>query len=229
MKKTIIALLALAGVASADYTGDFSWTVGSLPTFTFDDTTDLTLIVDAVTVDGAASTTPKTNSVYANTLTPSTNVGNGGTWSISFAINNNSTEALTLKGITFDAFAYNNGGSAQNSDTYTRDITFALSGDAETSVVHSFGNVDTSGDGYADVYNWDTNPTLTFDAPVEIAAKGYASFTLTVSESDSQGCFIGLTGATLNTPAPTPAVPEPTTATLSLLALAGLAARRRRR
>ena len=33
----------------------------------------------------------------------------------------------------------------------------------------------------------------------------------------------------LANPAPTPSVPEPTTATLSLLALAGLAARRRRR
>ena len=222
MKKTIIALLALAGVASADYTGDFSWTDGSLPTFTFDDTPDLMLIVDSVKVDGAVSTTPKANSVYANTLTPSTNVGNGGTWSISFAIVNTSTEALTLNGITFDAFAYNGGGAAQNEDTYARDITFALSGDAETSVVHSFGNSDT-------VENWDTNPTLTFDTPVEIAAESQVRFDLTVSKSNSVGCFIGLSGATLVTPAPTPAVPEPTTATLSLLALAGLAARRRRK
>ena len=222
MKKTIIALLALAGMASADYTGDFSWTDGSLPTFTFDDTTDLMLMVDEVTVDGAVSTAPKTNSVYSGTLTPSTNVGNGGTWSISFAIVNNSTETLTLNGITFDAFAYNGGGTAQDADTLTRDITFSLTGAADASVVHSFGNV-------GDVMNWDTNPTLTFDAPVEIAAASQVRFDLSVVKSESVGCFIGLSGATLNTPAAASAVPEPTTATLSLLALVGLAARRRRK
>ena len=223
MKKTIIALLALAGVAAADYTGGFSWTDGSLPTFTFDDTTELLLFVDGVKVGDSVSTTPKANNEYANALTPNTNVGDGGTWSISFAIVNNSTEVLTLNGITFDAFAYNNSGSGQTADFLSRKITFALTGTATTSVVHSFTNIDAD----PDVYNWDTNPTLTFDAPVEVAAGSQARFDLTVAESDSVGCFIGLSGATLVTP--TPAVPEPTTATLSLLALAGLAARRRRK
>ena len=47
---------------------------------------------------------------------------------------------------------------------------------------------------------------------------------------DDSGTFGNVTSFALSIPgtAPTPSVPEPTTATLSLLALAGLAARRRR-
>ena len=225
MKKTIITLLALAGVASANYSGTFAWEAGNTPEFTFSNAPDIYLIIDEVKVDGTVSTTPKANSVYSNALTPATNIGTGGSWSVGFSVLNYTEETLTLESITLDAFAYNNGGSAQSADFLTREITFALTGAVDASVVHSFTNVDAE----VDEYNWDSNPTITFSAPLEIAAGDAAAFTLTVSKSDSVGCFIGLSGATLVTPAPTPAVPEPTTATLSLLALAGLAARRRRK
>ena len=219
----MIALLALTGVASADYSGSFSWTTGEIPAFMFDNAPDgLYLMVDEVKVNSSATSTPKTNEVYPGTVTPDVNVGDGGTWSMGFSIINWGTETLTLKSITLDAFAFNSGGKAQSSDTLDRDIVFALTGAAEVSVVHSFTNINTTQDGM----NWDSNPTLTFAAPLEIAEGDFARFVLTVSEDDSVGCFIGLTGATLVTP--TAAVPEPTTATLSLLALAGLAARRRR-
>lgn len=237
MKKTIITLLALAGVASADYTGSFSWGAQQGAAFTFEGTDAIALILE-----GGSSITAgyKTASSYPGTFTPNVNVGgatpntDGTPWTLDFAIVNYSGRELTINAITFDAFAFNGQGGPQTADTLTRDIVFSLTGATTASTTHSFANVDTdpTKEGI-EQYNWDTNPTLTFDAPVVIGAEDGSSarFTLKVSELNtaSNGCFIGLTGATLVTPAPTPAVPEPTTATLSLLALAGLAARRRRK
>lgn len=223
MKKTILALMALAGVASAaEYTGNFGWTADNTPTFSLDAAVqpDIELLITGMNIDGAAidfaTADPKANSVYADTLTPATNIGNGGSYDFSFSITNKTEEALTISAITFDTFAYNNGGSAQSADFLKREITFTLTGDATAEIVHSFTNIDAE----TDVYNWDSNPTLYFDS-IEIAAGATANFNLAVKKSDSVGCFIGISGATV--------IPEPTTATLSLLALAGLAARRRRK
>lgn len=223
MKKTLIALMALSGVVCADeYTGKFAWTADHTPTFTLNAEVqpDIELLITGMNIDGAAqdfaTADPKANNVYSNTLTPNTNIGNGGKYDFSFSITNKTEEALTIFAITFDTFAYNNGGTAQNADFLKRDIKFTLTGDAGAAVVHSFGNIDAA----TDVYNWDTNPTLYFE-PLEIAAGATANFNLAVEESNSEGCFIGISGATV--------IPEPTTATLSLLALAGLAVRRRRK
>ena len=46
MKKTIITLLALAGVASADYTGSFSWGAQQGAAFTFEGTDAIALILE---------------------------------------------------------------------------------------------------------------------------------------------------------------------------------------
>lgn len=223
MKKTIIALTSLAGVVCADeYTGKFAWEAANTPTFTLNAGVqpDIEMLITGMNIDDVAvnftTAAPKSNSVYAGTLTPATNIGNGGKYDFSFSITNNTEEALTIFAITFDTFAYNNGGAAQNADFLKREIKFSLTGDADAELVHSFTNIDAE----TDVYNWDSNPTLYFE-PIEIAAGATANFNLAVAKEDSVGCFIGISGATV--------IPEPTTATLSLLALAGLAARRRRR
>ena len=222
MKKTIIALMALAGVVCAgEYTGKFDWEAKNTPSFTLNAGVqpDIELLITGMNINDSAvnftTAAPKTNSVYAGTLTPDVNIGNGGNYDFSFSITNKTEEALTIFAITFDTFAYNNGGAAQSADFLKREITFTLTGDASAEIVHSFTNIDAE----TDVYNWDTNPTLYFDS-IEIAAGATANFNLAVEKSDSVGCFIGISGATV--------IPEPTTATLSLLALAGLAARRRR-
>ena len=238
MKKTMVTLMALAGVAAAaDYTAEATWpTTGTviekMPTLA-DASGELFWSVESMKIDGTKvsfdSATPKTNNVYDGVITPDTNVGNGGSWEMTFRITNMSkTESITLSSMTFDLFAYNSSGNAQTADTFERDINVALSGEVSASTVVSFGNVD-NGDG-TKTYNWDTNPTLTFDAPLVLGAEDDAEFTLSISANDSVGCFIGLSGITVSTPAvPAPAAPEPTSATLSLLALAGLAARRRRK
>ena len=62
--------------------------------------------------------------------------------------------------------------------------------------------------------------------------KGQYGYTKLLSDDENQGAADGIAlvfKAAAPVEPPTPAVPEPTTATLSLLALAGLAARRRRK
>ena len=67
----------------------------------------------------------------------------------------------------------------------------------------------------ADISLGDNYITLTAGASRDLA--------LVVSKVSGNGSFVGLTGASFAV------IPEPATATLSLLALAGLAARRRRK
>ncbi|MBQ2814704.1 MAG: PEP-CTERM sorting domain-containing protein [Akkermansia sp.] len=231
MKKTIIALLALTGVAGAvDYSGAFSGasTTNPTPTFTFEGELALTLSISEYTsgYNGSGTLNP-------GSLRPNVNVGGaivngveqeGTPWSAKFTLKNDSAETITLGSITFDAYAFNSGGSAQSADKNKREINFTLTGDIQSSVVHSFTNETDPNDDTKTIEHWDDNPTLSF-TPIEISTDDELTFTLKVSESDSKGCYVGLTGITFSTPT----VPEPTTATLSLLALAGLAARRRRK
>ena len=232
MKKTLIALLALSGAAmGADYTGTFSNASTSSPTPIFEfNNPDLPL---TLTLSDYSAGYNGNGSLNAGSLRPNVNVGgaivnsveqDGTPWSANFTLQNNSAETITLGSITFDAYAFNAGGAAQAADTLTRKINFTLTGGIQSSVVHSFTNETDPNDSTKKIEHWDDNPTLTF-TPIEISSGDKLTFTLKVSESDSKGCYVGLTGVTFSTPN----VPEPTTATLSLLALAGLAARRRRR
>lgn len=229
MKKTITMLLVLAGVAFADYSGSFSWKTGNanlldnVPAFNFSGENEIWMLVTDLKINGETldleTATEKPSSVYAGTLTPDADVGSGNSWSVSFDILNYSDESLTLGCVTLDVFAYGMDGTALDSDFLPREVTLTLNGAADASVTHAFTNLEAA----TTVYNWDSNPTLTFASPLVIEAGGYASFDLTISEvSAPEGSFIGLSGATLHT------VPEPATAMLSLLALCGLFARRRR-
>ncbi len=168
-----------------------------------------------------AAASAKPSAVYFGSLTPEADVGSGNSWSMSFSIVNYSAEKLTLGGMTLDAFAYGADGAALGSDALPREVAFTLTGAAEVGgVTHAFTNQGAE----MPVYNWDSNPTLTFTSPLVIEAGDDALFELTISEANAPtGSFIGLSGITLHT------IPEPATATLSLLALCGLAACRRRK
>ncbi len=75
------------------------------------------------------------------------------------------------------------------------------------------------GSGSGAVVSFSPAATTTLEA-------GTYTFSLKIANNDTDGYFTGLGSASVNY---TAAVPEPATATLSLLALAGLAARRRRK
>lgn len=212
MKKTLIALMALASVAAAeDYTGTFSWGVDAEALFNTTDAITLTNL----TVDKAY----KATNYNPGTFTPSVNM-NAGSWTASFTLTNTSSEAITLSSVTFDAFIFNGGGNQHTTDTVTREVKFTLSGAlvGETTV------------NYTTPWNTDADANITFATPVELAAGAAYNVTLKVENGGTNpGSFVGLKGATFTSVPVTDPVPEPTTATLSLLALAGLAARRRRK
>lgn len=223
MKKTIITLLALSGIAAAatetetkQYSGDFAWGTGATPT--------LTLTNSPLTITLSTTEAYKNTSYLQGSFTPDSNVGNGDPWALSFVITNTGGTDITLTALEFGLFSFNAGGTTQS--TYTdRSITLTLSGDLTGTTNYTVkGNADGSL----------ANMSLTLANTPTIAAGESIRFNLDVARAATEtlGTFVGLDSATLTTQVEvtqTETVPEPTTATLSLLALAALAARRRRR
>lgn len=228
MKKTLITLLSLAGVAMAgvdgNWAGNFSWGSGETPlTFTFTDGNS-PLTIDSVSavmtaVPSDADPTPeavtavyKTTTYQAGTFTPDVNVGDGGTWTLTLNFTNNSTERMDITAITLGVFSFTGGGVSQGNDT-ERPIIITMSG-AMTGITNH--TTKGAGTGSLEQVGLVMDDTLTLEAGASIALN------FNVKENNTLGTFVGLTGATFSI------IPEPATATLSLLALCGLAARRRR-
>lgn len=215
MKATLITLFFLGGAAlAADYSGDIAWSADSQPTFTFD-AGDLTVPLEL---------TLSTESSYRNTdyltgaFTPDVNVGNGGSWTLSFSLRNTGSQELSLTGIDIDIFSFTSGGGTQHYGT-NRSVKLTLSGGVSGTV-----------DSYTILGSMDgslATTALTMEKSVSIAAGETLSFDLKVerAEGETNGTFVGLQGVTFVVES----VPEPATATLGLLALAGVVARRRRR
>jgi MYXO-CTERM domain-containing protein len=243
MKRTIIALMALAGVAAAeDWTATFTsknQTINQTGTdysAIFSAGTPLTLDITGLTLQntgkdqGNGTYGKDTNGVgnaSPSSIRPNVNIGNGGSYTLSFILTNTSQADINLTSLSVNTFTYGSAGNFhQNVD---RPITLTLLGGLTGSSNKTMSS--------PNIPNTDnTTPILlTLNEPVLIKGEKELSFNLTITENNSGGTFVGLKGATFSgeivTPVipDTPAVPEPTTATLSLLALAGLAARRRRR
>ena len=241
MKKTLIALMALAGVAAAeDWTATFtSSNTSKDQTYThystaFTEGCPLTMDITQMVITGTGN---QVNGTYAanagnntTSIRPNANVGNGGTYTITFKLTNTSDDVIVLDQITFESFAYNSGGSLQeHNDNVNRNVIFTLNGgiDGKSAVVYTANGLTNKAE--------NSDAVITF-APIELTQNAHIEFSLNVTEGNGcEGTFVGLKGATFSGEivAPvipdTPAVPEPATATLSLLALAGLAVRRRRK
>jgi len=231
MKKTIVALMALAGVA-----------VGAEPeltpltlTFTKDITAISSLPNDYTVVEKSVSLTGDTTACLAgggfktDYLRPDTNVDSNGTsWTLNFSIGNNSGRDFVIDSIDIDAFTYTGGGAAQNNN---RNFLFTVTA-GETKITTK-ENLYIKGSDQKNGGTSEGTLTLNLSDSLTIAADSTLKFTITVNQvaqvsaadggGNGRGSFVGIETVRFN------AVPEPTTATLSLLALAGLAARRRRR
>ena len=216
--------MALAGVAAADdYTGTFAWAANTNPVFTLsDEVVNEVLTLTNITCDKEY----KSTNVNPGTLTPNQNIGNalGNTWTLTFTLNNTTSQDVVLTGITLDAFLFNGGGNSQNADDFDRPVSFTLTNGTDTVATTTVAYAPTA----SNQNDWEDDAVFSFGEGVTLAANSTATYTLTVSNAQTNtayGTFVGLKGATFTTAA----IPEPTTATLSLLALAGLAARRRRK
>ena len=234
MKRTIIALMALAGVAMAADTGTLTLTnttaSDTITTAISDNSTDW--LKDAITLDDNATIAILING--SNTYTPDTlagyaigdtNVGSGGsyTYSVSFTVKEDAP-ALTLTSISADFIVQSAGGGNQTNSRWATYNWQFVSG--ETTLVD-----------YATADYWSQASGATGSLSMNFGSNAIdliagETYTLNLKITgvnnaenvvDTNGGFVHVGSISASI------IPEPTTATLSLLALAGLAARRRRK
>ena len=209
-------------VLTTTFTGATTTTVSDASAVNDPSDAATTTIVSLTTTGDTGVTT--TGAVVATTayITPDTNVGNGGTWTLtlSYAIG---SDSLTISGVTLDTILYNASGVVQGTDvTRYFDLTLTIT-DSNNSVVATYAveNAALSGSGYAAT-------TVAVDltgSEVTLAANTTYTVTLTAEagSSNTSGCYIGLAGITYT-------IPEPSAFGMlaGVGALALVAARRRR-
>lgn len=249
MKKTLIALMSVAGMAMADTTllsMDFTsltgstdnntpagWTAGqwngndNTPYYNFGE-------------NGAVVGQPWKQ----NYLTTTMNIASLGDYKISFTLYNNGEDTGNMFFLSSDTYSIVMGNSYNsNSEIYVGTLAEAVGRDfvcfqtgtkINPTVLDNSSGLNVSGDIAYTLTMKDGNMTITIGeetAPTwstTITGLEDVTFTKIGFMNDGGPGNSGVKKITITTP-DTPAVPEPATATLSLLALAGLAARRRRK
>ena len=215
MKKTLIALLALAGVTCADTATQMNDALdGMLTGYTAG---------DSYTLEISLTNHNTANNAAANLVTLS------GGWYLRNQVGN------------YLAFWESGDPVWKNSDVSVDGTTTSLTLSEPTSVWFSNTiNANGAATGGSLTLNGATI-TISYDAAVKATeisltrANGNSTITniLTINNYEAKAtdiAFQTMSGSVVSfSSTPTPAVPEPATATLSLLALAGLAARRRRK
>ena len=218
MKKTLITLLSLAGVAMAEETWQDTFTVPLDITSTAIslDSGYLSLTLNSIggastgtyapaEVTGAAGFSPKIQFVqYKNDECY---------WTLDFTLQNNSIYGLTLTGFSFDMFSTTATGGNHSA------------GLQDTKVSLSFGE-SVFGEGSAVLGGGSATGTAEITGAYLLDAGESVDLTMKVQRTHSTAAtgFASVSAGTM-----TYVIPEPATATLSLLALCGLAARRRRK
>lgn len=231
MKKTLIALMALAGAASAavqiDYEATWNFNAAALPSEGTVSTITLSPVVNVSTENVTATITTSTGALAGGTTTYSISTDAGHNMPTLAELNNNvaaTTEQATLdnyigsyikgnKGATLTLTINNLEAGGRYNVSLVSGVTFEGAG--------SWANLSL------------TNPVVSRTTYSMVPAKALGAWEFYGVEADNNGA---ITFTISNTASHSPAfnalslakAPEPATATLSLLALAGLAARRRR-
>ncbi len=241
MKKTIFALMALAGSVYATEValGSYEVTFGGCNVSTVDSkigsvtlevegdmTASLLSLVNSSNAD-IGLVTNGTAGQDAAVFTPNSNVGTGTPWTATFNFDNVNKALTSLNSITLDVVILQGTGNYHPiSSTWTGGITFTTTITSSDSVtLGSYTATLTPTNGKDDgVFEVTLSPAEAEDV-IDLTDVSSFNMTLALTETLNSGAFVGLKGMELTGQL----VPEPTTATLSLLALAGLAARRRRK
>lgn len=214
-----MALASMAGAETVDF--DINRDDNNV-SFNLDDATVLTLSYTNWTYNGGGSNsvgswqTPE-HEAYQNSFSPDAQLRDGvGTqelpdsWTMNFTVTNNTDAVITLTQFTFDTYSYFGGGKDRDSAVQ---VTLTLG-----QVTTERFDLGYKGDTAEAVLN------LTGADAITIGAKQTVSLALIMNGSDPNNTYTGIKSGSVTYSV----VPEPTTASLSLLALAGLAARRRR-
>ena len=245
MKKTLIALMALAGAAfGADYTTETAWTLNFGKEYTNGYSLTGTMNtqgtfwdVSGNTVEGGVTTASNHRVHMAG--------GVYGSWNEDFQITLSVTLGETISASNgWPVFAQISGnGTALRYGPYTNAGNYvSLDGDLTKGSTDTTFSVTGGGTYTITLTKIGTSVSLAVDGKevstgtladsvsgniTDIALGGDTGSNYRINETVHS---ISYSNVTLTPVTPeTPAVPEPTTATLSLLALAGLAARRRRK
>lgn len=231
MKKTLVALFALAGVVMAEtVTTEFDIVrEGNIITFSeIDEAISLSYVGWTYAGGGAHNTgsfieTAQSN--YVNTFSPDGQLRAnqpGDIITMNFTITNNGAEAITLDKLNIQGYSINGDGANKNGGTTEVTFTMQLFSDGiAISGAPSFELVS---------HNNVSGGDLTLTDCKVIESGGSVDISLNVSNGDKYNTYFGLTGGSVTySTTSDPAIPEPAAATLSLLALAGLATRRRRK
>ncbi len=233
MKKTLITLLALAGVAAAADSTQELWSLdftGTSLTSSFADGVSLSTlptsgINNGLTLNNAPLTLTQTGStltygdefVFSVTLEVNSHLGN---WPELVGFGNNSHNWKAAYYVQDSNFVLdkNGFGTPDETNKAVGDVSVTL----DTPITLSFKS---DGEGTITMYVGDTvaGYTTIGDAYLEQTIDKFA-LGGRIGGKNGNNANVTVYGASL-----TKIVPEPTTATLSLLALAGLAARRRRK
>lgn len=264
MKKTLIALMALAGVASADYV--WNGPSGSITSTQWGDKSNWTF-TNGSSWNNNSVTGPNTDAMYDANIVVNQSITLSGFriegYLPKFTVTNNSTFTATFvkfqgpavidvdSGSTFNLTI--DGDYKDNTATFTVDgtlnldatddngwctTTFTLGNNGSLSISNANNcassvtlNATLQGSEAGSIY---TRSLLTYsNASLTNVAYNFGEGWTDVGEGEITGAkqykiTNDANGISVNYMAVAP-IPEPTTATLSLLALAGLAARRRRR
>lgn len=261
MKKTIITLVALAGVAMGD---TYSWDATKDYTYTWDFSQTNTQNNQTGVLGGTVTNTFTVEDVVGIGTAIKKGTANGKYWEVdtnSFlhdAITAATTTAATLT-LTLDyywtgaqwgenilhvgcngtgiAYGLSNGyismttGTATDNEFSAAKTGLQLTANAWNTITYTLSNNQwtatlngtTSDAKTLGTITWDTDSAEVNKYSIGIKAPGWTDGATGLNDS---GCKIANMTISYTAAAP---IPEPTTATLSLLALAGLAARRRRK
>ena len=236
MKKTfsvIVSILALAGSAHAAIVFDYQADPQVTADFYQPEVTGAFLTGQTFT--GVSN--QKTGSNYVDSfLSPNVNVGNGNTWSVSLSFS--VTEDVSIDSVTLDLFTFNGQNKVQQGNRYGA-YTFNLKlGDnvlascSNSNLVYlGTGDVAAGGSQQASVEmlgqlggSSGVHEKGMLSQEVTLSADNTYTLELSLNRGqETQGYFVGLGAIELNT------IPEPATASLSILGMAALMMRRRRR
>lgn len=252
MKKILIMIASLAfgsaiSQAAVLCSTTFERTGTSLDTVTVNTVSGVGLTSSTSIADGDFHKSTTGNDLLANGTIPSTvfspnaNVGGTGnnTWDVSFTFTNTGSQDMAISSIDLSMIGFTGGGAAQNgggglaNNDYVGgfegnfnkpvNMTLSVGGQADQTLTY---NGSTAPDGTTGAWTGIHTGSFNYDG---FLLKAGESLTITITASNnsaySKGCFAGLTGIRINGEL---VVPEPATASLSLLGLAALMMRRRR-
>lgn len=216
--KKVALMMALVGMASADtLTFDVTRDDNDVQ-FQFGEGVDSALSLTYVNWEYAGAGNCEEgawqspdNSNYQNTFSPSAQLraGTDDCWTLNFTVTNNGSETLNLSQFTFDVYGINGGGSDKSGAPI---VEMTLDGGSSGSVILGIqGNT----------------ATATLDMTgLTLSANQTISLALTMGNDQLFNTYSGIKSGSVTYSVAT--IPEPTTATLSLLALGCLALRRRK-